>query len=201
MFKQEIVAFKTYDTTGQNSHAINNITINYSDSMPDSHKQVDSAVKVHRGHPSTLLELNDAFFLPGSDCLYHADGSRVTESLTRRGPDLGEIVGDTKPFARLPDHYAVVDEPLLFIARQAHHWGHFLTEGVSRLWAPIVHPALAKLKKFSLNGNANADNLHKKYCRFSPRPRHSKRRHADAWQQAAAIQENIRAGVVVFQPG
>ena len=49
MFRQEIVAFKTYDTTGQNSHAINNITINYSDSMPDSHKQVDSAVKVHRG--------------------------------------------------------------------------------------------------------------------------------------------------------
>lgn len=91
-------------------------------------------LRVLPGAPKGVVEVSPAYFVPGSDCLYDKAGQRVPESCVRRGRDLGELVNGGMESIKLPTQYAEINQPSLFLGSVPNHWGHFLTEGISRLW-------------------------------------------------------------------
>src|SRR5262249_49413074 len=79
-------------------------------------------------------EISNAIFVPGYSCLYDRDGHRILESCTRRGIQLDEII-DAPETISLPDCSNSIDCPLVYLGMMSYHWGHFLTESISRLWS------------------------------------------------------------------
>jgi capsular polysaccharide biosynthesis protein len=94
-----------------------------------------SLIEICQGSPADISVLEDAWFIPGSHCLYDAAGHRVIESCVRRSPGLAEIVEAGPQSIPLPEQYDVHAGNLLYLSWLPNHWGHFLTEGISRLWA------------------------------------------------------------------
>lgn len=116
-------------------------------------------IKAVDGNPGPVLELQDVFFIPGPRCLYDSRGRRIAESCIRRGEGLVTYVSAGAEEVKIPDKYSRVSEPLLYLAALQGHWGHFLTESISRLWARSVYPELRKLKCFF--GESDNDNCQK----------------------------------------
>jgi capsular polysaccharide biosynthesis protein len=106
-------------------------------------------LRVIEGFPDPVLEVRSAYFIPGSVCLYDQDGRRIDASCVRRKPAQWNFVGAGPDTIDVPHDCARLPAPMLYVAELASHWGHFLTDGVSRLWARSVFPELRELDCFS----------------------------------------------------
>lgn len=100
--------------------------------------------------------LRDVVLLPQYDALYYQDGSRVDETRRVNIPtDIGsrhvlerdklKSVATEPPFATIPDNFDVVEFPVVFVGAIWPHYGHFITDGMSKLWAIDRAPGLPLL--------------------------------------------------------
>jgi capsular polysaccharide biosynthesis protein len=126
------------------------ISFHYPQSLDDfeaSLARMASGLEVRTGYPDHILELDDVFLSPGvsTSCLYDSRGFRIPESCVRRGEDLEDYVGADQIRITPPTDYATVSRPVLYLSMFFRHWGHFLTESTSRLWARSAHPELSGL--------------------------------------------------------
>lgn len=95
-----------------------------------------------KGEPESLIETGPVYFLPSAFCLYDSTGLRIPESCVWRGPGLNETVNAGNPKIKIPVRYQSIEEPTVFLGHIPNHWGHFLTEGINRLWALQKYPWL-----------------------------------------------------------
>lgn len=94
-----------------------------------------------------LRVCEDVFVIPGYDALYDADGRRIDISKRVLVPDDMAAAAATRdrvelsygrycpPRVDIPAIYDVIDRPVLFVGQSWSHYGHFLTDVMSRLWA------------------------------------------------------------------
>jgi hypothetical protein len=106
------------------------------------------SVRVARTPPE-LLEHSPAYFVPGLVALYDRDGRRIEASCLRRKPGL-HLAGPER--IQVPQSCRIIDDPLLYLGWVQDHWGHFLTEGISRLWARNVYAETRDLRCFTTFG-------------------------------------------------
>ena len=66
--------------------------------------------------------------------MYDEHGRRVDETCTRRGAGLTEIHPCPPEQIAIPSRVRRIDQPVVYCGRMRAHWGHFLTESISRLW-------------------------------------------------------------------
>ena len=92
-----------------------------------------------------LLELNDVFLVPDAKALYTRDGQIVLESCVRRGRTPNESILAGAERIVVPSAYNICETPIVYLSWLQNHWGHFLTEGISRLWAFTEHPELRRV--------------------------------------------------------
>jgi capsular polysaccharide biosynthesis protein len=107
-------------------------------------------IRIRKGQPTTLLEMEEVFLMPGMLCLYDKHGQRIPESCLRRGPGMSEYFKAGPQSIEVPKACAIIRKPLLYLSWVVNHWGHFLTEGVSRVWARSAWPDLRELRCLSL---------------------------------------------------
>jgi capsular polysaccharide biosynthesis protein len=108
-----------------------------------------AGVRVIAGCPAGLPQARTVYARPGEHCLYDSLGHRIIESCTRRGPGLSEFVAAGVEAIEPPESCPVIREPLVYLSAISGHWGHFLTEGISRLWARIECPEMSSLRCLS----------------------------------------------------
>jgi len=114
-------------------------------------KKTMDGVRVMLGRPPALLEVKDAYFLPAFNCLYDDGGRRIEEScMHRRRLGASELMDAGPETISLPLDAPILREPLLYAARISTHWGHFLTEGIGRLWARGTAAELQRLPCFTV---------------------------------------------------
>lgn len=98
-----------------------------------------------------IHELKDAVALPGIPGLYDLQGRRIAEAAVRTvSPDAPPIRRENlykgaPGVVPLPDTFDTVDETVLFGGHLMKHYGHFVVESMSRLWARNLFPALPLL--------------------------------------------------------
>lgn len=96
--------------------------------------------------------------IPGFSCLYDLSGQRIEE--TRRDYIEGEkfikSISPTQapPYCKIPNDLTVIDEPILYGGQIGAHYGHFLSDHVSRMW-PIFDEHF--YKKIFLLPRSNAE--------------------------------------------
>lgn len=113
--------------------------------LAETFNGLKNSIAVYDGAPDAVAELEGAFFVPGWNCIYDSAGVRVAQSCVYRGPGLHDVVDSGPEIIRIPDDYSTIHEPVLFLSLMSPHWGHFLTEGTSRLWARLRYPELSKI--------------------------------------------------------
>ncbi|QIK78060.1 glycosyltransferase family 61 protein [Sphingomonas piscis] len=97
-----------------------------------------------------IHHLVDAIALPGMPELYDTTGLRIDEAAVRT------LSADAPPIRRqklhrsenqvsVPARLKVVEEPVLFCGHLMKHYGHFVIESMSRLWARDLHTDLPVL--------------------------------------------------------
>jgi hypothetical protein len=145
MFRSCVIPVTVLSAAGSASRTTENIKYHCAGHIPKTIANAGQVVRVFDGPPATILEISDAYFVPGSMCLYDRDGVRITESCTRRGAGLTEFLHAGDGTILLPTDFITVEEPVVYLSWLSNHWGHFLTEGTSRLWALFQCPELAKL--------------------------------------------------------
>jgi len=101
--------------------------------------------QVYDGTPCTIIEVNDAFRPLGPKCLYDRHGARIDESCVRRGKGLTKFIASGPDTMPLPTDFITVDQPVVYLGWLQNHWGHFLTEGISRLWPFCQYPELKRM--------------------------------------------------------
>lgn len=102
------------------------------------------------GAPPGLLELEDAFILPGVAHVFDRHGVPVDLSVVRRA---GVPVSTVEQ--RTPDRFdfTVIEEPAFFAAPFIDHWGHALTESISRFWAlPEIERRIGRPPRLAASG-------------------------------------------------
>jgi capsular polysaccharide biosynthesis protein len=108
-----------------------------------------------------LITLRDAVFLRRKRCLYRLDGSRIDETMwTWVDPDISTwptleskamaMAEKHMPaHAEIPQRVKRIEQPVLYLGELKRHYGHFLTDGMARLWAldrmPVDAPAFFHL--------------------------------------------------------
>jgi capsular polysaccharide biosynthesis protein len=107
------------------------------------------------GFPETLLEVKGAYFIPGGVGLYDHRGNRIDASCVRRKTDTWVFVNAGPETIPLPDDCPTIRDPMLYLASFDAHWGHFLTDGISRLWSRCVFPEVRNLPCFSSSAVPN----------------------------------------------
>lgn len=125
--------------------AFNKIKYYSSEEFPDEIVKPERDFQVYEGSPVKIIEANDAFLPPGSKCLYDRHGVRINESCVRRGKGLARLIAAGSDTISLPTDFITVDEPVVYLSWLQNHWGHFLTEGISRLWAFSQYPELKQM--------------------------------------------------------
>jgi capsular polysaccharide biosynthesis protein len=83
----------------------------------------------------SIQRLENVTYFPKFDALYDESGQRILETCVRRGPGLSEIHGRPPATVRIPPDAPRVTRPVVYCGKLRGHWGHFLTEGIARLWA------------------------------------------------------------------
>ena len=100
---------------------------------------------VKSGRPP-LLDLADVLFMPRLRCLYDTDGALIEESKVtyiEPGPPawfndekISKVEQQTMPAqVALPPKVRRISEPVLFLGEAHDHYGHFITDTLSRMWA------------------------------------------------------------------
>ena len=93
-----------------------------------------------------LLALSDVLFVPHLRCLYDADGRLIEESkVTYIEPGapawfndwkISKVEQQTMPAQVVPPaQLRRISEPVLFLGEAHDHYGHFITDTLSRMWA------------------------------------------------------------------
>jgi capsular polysaccharide biosynthesis protein len=111
---------------------------------------------------------HDAVYVRGKRCLYRLDGTRIDETMwTWVDPDLATWPTlETKAQAMAEKHMPAtitvpqrlkrVEGPVLYLGELKRHYGHFLTDGMARLWAldrlPTDAPAFFHLDPVTAMG-------------------------------------------------
>jgi capsular polysaccharide biosynthesis protein len=114
---------------------------------------INGGTDVLDGSPGTVEVLKDVVFMPDRGCLFTRDGFAIPETALHRGLEERKEPGRVE----LPRRIARADGPVIFLGTFLFgHWGHFLTEGISRLWGLHDKPELAALPKLSLRRRENA---------------------------------------------
>lgn len=140
LFSKTIPLRVTVPGTSQ-TRQLNNITYITRDDRPYTDERT---LDVYSGLPQRVVEANDVFMVNGAACLYDRSGERIADSCIRRRSDLSHYVRAGEAWVKPPSEYMVVDKPIVFLTWLQNHWGHFLSEGVSRLWAMGEYPELAQ---------------------------------------------------------
>lgn len=98
---------------------------------------------VRDGVPCPVSILRDMLCTPEYDSLYRSDGSRADETCVLRGPDRQNYsIGPER--IDVPADAVRCDRPMVYLGTLAwNDWGHFLLEGLARVWAMKHHPTLA----------------------------------------------------------
>ena len=96
---------------------------------------------------SRSYTLREAVYVKRRRCLYRLDGSRIDETMwTWVDPDLkawpsqeakaeAMAAKHMPPTAVIPKNLARIEQPVLYLGELKRHYGHFLTDGMARLWA------------------------------------------------------------------
>jgi len=159
MFHSQVIPVTIVSATGCTSRTTENIKYHYAG---DPHYPVDQHGKefqVFDGAPARIVEIADAYFVPGAMSLYDRNGVRIPESCIRRGKGLVEFFHAGPETVSLPTEFVTVSEPLVYLSWLPDHWGDFLTEGTSRLWALFEYPELARIPGFFFSSRPVHDNM------------------------------------------
>jgi tetratricopeptide (TPR) repeat protein len=159
MFHNQVIPVTIVSASGGASRTSDNIKYHHTG---DPHYPVDqhgNDFQVFDGSPTGIVEIADAYFVPGAMCLYDRNGVRIPESCIRRGKGLVEFVHAARETVSLPTEFVTVDEPLVYLSWLSDHWGDFLTEGTSRLWALLEYPELSRIPGFFLSTRALHSNM------------------------------------------
>jgi hypothetical protein len=162
MFHSQVIPVSISKPSGTSIRETQDIFFHSESGTPRSTSNLGSKIKLYEGSPSTILEIREAFFVPGTKCLYNREGKRVIESCIRRGPELSELIDAGSDAISPPHDYTTVETPTLYLSWLPNHWGHFLTESISRLWARLLYPELATLPGFC----CHMDNVHANILEF-----------------------------------
>jgi hypothetical protein len=112
----------------------------YSQSLePDE----DQSRRIARGityHPEPQQQIDvfdDAYFCPGSHCIFDRDGNRVDASLQWRDRRHGNRYwpGGVVATRHIPQDAPVCHHPVVYLGVLFPHYGHFMLECTARLWA------------------------------------------------------------------
>jgi hypothetical protein len=97
---------------------------------------VEAAARLEvRSDAPPLRHFRDLTFFPKYTALYDEGGRRVIETCVRADPGLESVRHRPPELLEIPRGAPRVDQPVLYLGRLRAHWGHFLTESISRLWA------------------------------------------------------------------
>ena len=97
--------------------------------------------------PPAIYRLKEVIALPGMPGLYDVEGRRIDEAAVRMlsadAPQLrrANLHKRIPGLVSLPDHFEAVEETVLFGGYLMKHYGHFIIESMSRLWARNLFPA------------------------------------------------------------
>ena len=146
MFDVHDVRIETIPKNGGISRVSTNIKL-YSPASAGPVDWFGKSVTVYDGEPE-ILELDDVYFNPSWLCLYDKFGALIPETCLQwgsRSVDVGpEVIS-------IPKDPITIYEPVVYLCDIRNHWGHFLTDGVSRMWAHLRFPELAKLRSFVIS--------------------------------------------------
>ena len=112
-----------------------------------------SNVQLINGCPCGPIEMENVYFIPGYNCLYDCYGIRIPESCIRRGSGPEMLVKAGPETITIPSQCHTLREPMLFFSEISSHWGHFLTEGIARLWARNNLSNLQRVRYFTTAPN------------------------------------------------
>jgi len=98
--------------------------------------------KILDGDPEYKI-YDTAYYFPQYKCLFDKKGRRIDESCVRRGVPL-EIVGNIPKKIDIPTFIINNIVNCLYLGSISQTFGHFLTEGLSRVWFLFNHPELSE---------------------------------------------------------
>jgi capsular polysaccharide biosynthesis protein len=126
------------------------------DFPPDTLERAKRRFDVRMDETPGFAPLRNVIMVPECDPLYDLDGKRV--DVTRRvniPPDIASLhilerdkmqsASNEPQQVEIPDELDVVDEPVVFVGAVWPHYGHFITDGMSKLWAIDRVPGLPLL--------------------------------------------------------
>jgi Glycosyltransferase 61 len=103
---------------------------------PVLRRVVEAATRLEvRSDAPPLRRFRNLTFFPKYAALYDEGGRRVIETCVRAGPGLDSVRHRPPELLEIPRGLPRIDQPVLYLGRLRAHWGHFLTETTSRLWA------------------------------------------------------------------
>ena len=135
-------------------------------------KQMAQSLDLRYEEPPIYRFENLTFFRKIS-ALYDESGRIVTETRVRRGPQLAKARGELPETVPIPRDARRVAEPVLYGGQLRAHWGHFLTEGISRLWALLSPEVLPSIPVVFAAPKTPLDPVHREVlapCRGRRRP-------------------------------
>jgi hypothetical protein len=159
MFYYQVVPVTIFSADGGTCRTTENIKYHYSGDVHYPVVKSGERFQIFEGSPRSIIEVTDAYLVPGAMCLYDRSGVRIAESCIRRGQGLTEFLYAGADAISLPSDFTTIDEPLVYLAWISNHWGDFLTEGTSRIWALLQYPELAAIAGFYLSGSAVHGNI------------------------------------------
>jgi capsular polysaccharide biosynthesis protein len=160
-----------WEIEGVHERGLGRGRVQFSGFTPKRISRILRKFDVERHDEPELLTLRDAVFLRGRRCLYRLDGSRIDETMwTWVDPDIATWPAlQTKALAmaekhmpaqaRIPKRLKRIDRPVLYLGELKRHYGHFLTDGMARLWAldrmPTDAPAFFHLDPVTAMGTSH----------------------------------------------
>lgn len=135
--------------------AFGGIAIHVPESLGDLDLEIENAftaIEMIPGFPQELLEMKDVFVFAGRTrrCLYDSDGRRIEATCLLRERGGANILWHAEEQVEIPSDFVTIEQPLVYQSMYFDHWGHFLLESVSRLWAHHARPELRRHDNFFL---------------------------------------------------
>lgn len=114
----------------------------------EAEHRLKKVVKSADGAAPAIHKLIDAVALPGLTGLYDSQGRRIDEAAaTTISPDgpphrRKKLYSGTPEVVSLPNNFTVIRGTVLFGGHLTNHYGHFVIDSMSRLWARHLYPTL-----------------------------------------------------------
>lgn len=88
--------------------------------------------------PPSVATHHDVVFHPAHRCLFSSDGHRIDSSCRPHKDPVDDVPSRITPLAQVPR----VRQAVIYGGTLIAHYGHFLTESISRLWYAMENPSL-----------------------------------------------------------